>query len=116
MLNIQYGSKEFNFPYALTKSIGEVWLVAATVQTFFPLLMKILNTIHNLQFIIILLTILHFTYGPDILLYHANQSCATTAVPLHINPTCNKAQNMTVSFKKDHVVLDCRMQKLLSPM
>ena len=35
MLNIHYGSKEFNLPYALTKSIGEVWLAATTVQTFF---------------------------------------------------------------------------------
>ena len=35
MLNIQYGNKEFNLPYALAKSIGEVWLVVITVQTGF---------------------------------------------------------------------------------
>ena len=48
MLNIQYGSKEFNLPYALTKSIGEVWLDAATFRNFHCnfLLMNILNTMH----------------------------------------------------------------------
>lgn len=37
MLNIQYGNKELNLPYALTKTIGEVIygliVVIATVQT-----------------------------------------------------------------------------------
>ena len=35
MLNIQYGNKEFNLPYALTKSIGEVWLVVYSRFVFF---------------------------------------------------------------------------------
>ena len=54
MLNIQYGSKEFNLPYALTKSIGEVWLDAATFQNFHCnfLLMNILNTLHYVHSII----------------------------------------------------------------
>ena len=54
MLNIQYGNKEFNLPYALTKSIGEVWLVVITVQTGFFLFNILLmihyinNTLHSL--------------------------------------------------------------------
>lgn len=117
MLNIQYGDKEFNLPYALTKSIGEVWLVVITVRTFFFIQHFIHDSLHEQHlalsthntlcvhvhvFRMLLFIFVHNLHkeGGRGELFHATPSCvsyvphATTATPVH-DVKSNKAQNMT---------------------